>query len=51
MNFRVEDSKFTETVLIKGRIKKDFADDLTKKLSEITFGKAKIEIIDEKFDF
>lgn len=51
MNFRVEDSKFTDTVLIKGRIKKDFADDLTKKLSEITFGKAKIEIIDEKFDF
>ena len=28
MNFRVEDSKFTDTVLIKGRIKKDFADDL-----------------------
>lgn len=51
MNFRVEDSRFTYTVLIKGRIKKDFADDLTKKLSEITFGKAKIEIIDEKFDF
>ncbi len=49
--FRTEDTRFTENVIIIGKTKKTDTDTFLKKLGEVTFGRAKAEIIDEKFDF
>ena len=49
--FRITDTKFTENVLVYGKIKKDLSEQFITKLSEVTFGRANVELLDEKFDF
>ena len=49
--FRTEDTKFSDSVLIIGKAKKSDADAFEKKISEITYGRVKLEIKGESFDF
>lgn len=49
--FRTEDTKFSDSVLIIGKSKKSDADAFEKKISEITYGRVKLEIKGESFDF
>ena len=49
--FRSEDVRYTDKVLINGTVKKNNVDLLIDKLVQSSAGRAKIEIIDEKFDF
>jgi uncharacterized YigZ family protein len=49
--FRVEDTSFLAEVEILGRVVKKRLEDFDKKLVETTSGRAKLEILGEKFDF
>ena len=49
--FRTEDSRFDVAVTIYGTVKKSEADALVDDLTQTTGGRAKIDIIAEKFDF
>ena len=49
--FRTEDSRFDVAVTICGTVKKSEADALVDDLTQTTGGRAKIDIIAEKFDF
>lgn len=49
--FRVEDTSFLADVEIIGRVVKTRLEDFEKKLTETTSGRAKLEILGEKFDF
>lgn len=50
-SFRITDTKFSENVLLIGKIKKDLSEDFIKKLNESSYGHAKAIMIQEKFDF
>lgn len=49
--YRSEDIRYTDKVILTGSVRKNNVDDLSDKLVQATSGRAKIEIIDEKFDF
>ncbi len=49
--FRSEDVRYTDKVILTGSVSKDTVVLLQDKLVQATAGRAKIEIIDEKFDF
>ena len=51
LEFRTEDTRYTDKVLISGTIRKSNLDELIDKLVQSSAGRAKIDIIDEKFDF
>lgn len=51
LEFRTEDIRYTDKVLISGTIRKNNVDELIDKLIQSSAGRAKIDIIDEKFDF
>ena len=50
-NFRSEDVKFSENVIISGKIKKTEQALFWKELTEATSGRCHVELLDEKFDF
>lgn len=50
-NYRSEDVRYTDKVVLTGSVSKENCEDLQKKLIQNTAGRVKIEIIDEKFDF
>ena len=49
--FVCNDTKFSDTVLLIGKIKSTDTENFTKKITEITSGRCEITIIGEKFDF
>ena len=49
--FFVEDTKYSDTIGILGKIKKEKADIFISNITEITAGRCEIEILEEKFDF
>lgn len=49
--YRSEDVRYTDKVILTGRVKKSNSDDLIDKLVQTTSGRVKVQIIDEKFDF
>ena len=49
--YRSEDVRYTDKVMLTGRVKKSNSDDLIDKLIQTTSGRVKVQIIDEKFDF
>ena len=49
--YRSEDVRYTDKVILTGSVRKINLDGLTDKIVQTTSGRAKIEIIDEKFDF
>ena len=49
--YRSEDVRYTDKVMLTGRVKKSNSDDLIDKLVQTTSGRVKVQIIDEKFDF
>ncbi len=49
--FRVEDTKFADSVIIIGKSRKTDAEAFLARLGEVTFGRAHAEVLDEKFDF
>ena len=49
--YRSEDVRYTDKVILTGNVRKSNLDALIDKLVQTTSGRAKIEIIDEKFDF
>ena len=51
MRFRSDDVRYTDKVILNGSIRKQNVDSLIDKLIQITSGRAKVQIIDEKFDF
>ena len=51
LEFRTDDIRYTDKVLISGTIRKNNVDELIDKLIQSSAGRAKIDIIDEKFDF
>ncbi len=51
MGYRSHDIRYTDKVILNGSIRKTQVDALIDKLIQITSGRVKVEIIDEKFDF
>lgn len=51
MGYRNADVRYTDKVILNGSIRKSNVDDLIDKLIQITSGRVKVQIIDEKFDF
>ena len=49
--YRSEDVRYTDKVILTGSVRKSNLDGLMDKIVQTTSGRAKIEIIDEKFDF
>ena len=49
--FRTEDTVYSDGVCVKGSIRTENEGEFTKKITEITSGRAKIIKIEEKFDF
>ena len=49
--YRSEDVRYTDKVILTGSVRKVNLDGLIDKIVQTTSGRAKIEIIDEKFDF
>ena len=49
--FRSGDIRYADKVILNGSIRKANADSLIDKLIQITSGRVKVQIIDEKFDF
>ena len=49
--FRISDTRYTDKVLILGTVRKSSLSDLMDRLVQSSAGRAKIDIIDEKFDF
>ena len=51
MGYRSTDVRYTDKVLLTGSIRKSMADQFVDKLVQITSGRVKVQIIDEKFVF
>ena len=51
IGYRSESIRYTDKVILIGSIRKTHADCLINKLVQVTSGRVKAEIIDEKFDF
>jgi uncharacterized YigZ family protein len=51
MEYRSDNVRYTDKVILTGSVRKKNIDLLVDKLVQATSGRAKIEIIDEKFDF
>ena len=51
LSFRVKDTKYADTVIVLGNIKKDKAEIFEKKIQETVGGRAKIDYLGDKFDF
>ena len=51
MGYRSSDIRYTDKVILSGSIRKSASDELVDKLVQITSGRVKVQIIDEKFDF
>ncbi len=51
LKFRTSDVRYADKVLITGTVRKNNSKSLLEKLTEITSGRAKTEIIGERFDF
>ena len=51
LGYRSADVRYTDKVILNGSIRKAVANDLIDKLVQITSGRVKAQIIDEKFDF
>ena len=51
MGYRSSDIRYTDKVILSGSIRKSATDELVDKLVQITSGRVKVQIIDEKFDF
>ena len=51
IGFFVEDTKYSETIDIFGKIKKSNADSFVLLLTELTAGRCEVELLEEKFDF
>ena len=51
MGYRSTDVRYTDKVLLTGSIRKSMADQFVYKLVQITSGRVKVQIIDEKFVF
>ena len=49
--YRSEDVRYTDKVILTGSVRKVNLNGLTDKIVQTTSGRAKIEILDEKFDF
>ena len=49
--FRCEDTRYTDKVLLSGRVRKNNLDLLCDKVIQASSGRATVEIIGEKFDF
>ena len=49
--YRIDETFYTDSVIIKGRIPKNNLEALIKSITEITSGRAKIDVKDEIFDF
>lgn len=49
--YRSNNVRYTDKVILEGSIRKHIADAFIEKLIQLTSGRVKIEIIDEKFDF
>ena len=49
--FHIEDTKFSDSVTVYGKILKDSRDPLVKALNDSTAGRCKSEILEEKFDY
>ena len=49
--FRISDTRFTSDVVLSGTVAKTNADGMVDKIIQATSGRAKIEVIGEKFDF
>lgn len=49
--YRSENVRYTDKVILTGSVRKANVEKLTEKITQVTSGRAKIEIIDEKFDF
>ena len=50
-HFRCEDTKFSDSVIISGKIKKQECDSFVKKLTETTSGRCDINMLGQRFDF
>ncbi len=50
-DFRCDDTKFSEDVIIFGKIKKGLTEAFVKKTTETTSGRCNIDFLGEKFDF
>lgn len=51
VGFRISDTRYTDKVVVTGSVRKSNCDFFVDKLIQSTSGRAKINIIDEKFDF
>lgn len=51
LEYRTADVRYTDKVVLSGSVRKINLDKLIDNLTQVTSGRAKIEIIDEKFDF
>lgn len=51
LGVHLEDTKYTDNVILLGKARKDDAESIEKKLTEITSGRISFEILEEKFDF
>ena len=50
-DFRINDTSYLDFVVINGKISSNLMDGFVSSLTEITSGRAKIEVLGEKFDF
>ena len=51
MGYRSNDVRYTDKVILNGSVSKANAELLIDKITQITSGRAQVQIIDEKFDF
>ena len=51
LEFYVSDIKYSDSVTLFGKVKKNSCDAITEKITETTSGRCKIEKLEEKFDF
>ena len=51
LEYRIDETFYTDSVIIKGRICKDNLGLLVKSITEVTSGRAKIDVKEEIFDF
>ena len=49
--FRTEDTLYSDSVTVKGKISKNAFDNLAKQITEATGGRASVDILEEIFDF
>ena len=50
-DFRCEDTKFTDNILLSGKIKKSSQELFCKQLTELTSGRCSIAVLGERYDF